>query len=400
MVKTFNDFIFECEHYTHSQEYLEFMRECSEITLMEQYLKNQEYMKENDELIQSSNIEERYFSESITQGDIDHMYDVLYEKSEGFFNTIKNGISKIIKTIKNFFIRSDKDAGKKEKKKAKLLKRLGKLKESDIPAIQEIVEKARRAAGKFVPLKGKQPGEKIVKDAIKFKLPKDIRDWVIVGLTTEAIADVSGFANQDMGPISIDSLERALNDLDFNHSNTVNATITNLKETWKATIKHGMVIHTKAKKIREHRDQFWKIENKLLGENSSGGGKIDQYQQQIYDKNEEKQQELTQKYNAETDKLKHGQYSNADERNAIKKDANKIAQKKVDKNVNLGNKINTSNELKTILSACIGNSISLLIGCDKFDIIFANEMLKLLGMDKNNDDTNNNNEEVEDTSEE
>lgn len=100
---TFNDFMLECELYPYSNEYFELMKESSELELMEKYLENQKFVRNNSKIINSGNFMEGYFSESIDTGNITALTEAAAEKAKGLLSKIGNMIKKLLGPIINFF---------------------------------------------------------------------------------------------------------------------------------------------------------------------------------------------------------------------------------------------------------------------------------------------------------
>ena len=97
---TFKDFIYECENYEYSNEYYVIMKESAEISLMENYIANQEYLKES---VIPDSISEGYFSESVDNDRIQQIMEAAEEKKEGLWNKIKTAIVKAWGVVVNFF---------------------------------------------------------------------------------------------------------------------------------------------------------------------------------------------------------------------------------------------------------------------------------------------------------
>ena len=79
---TFRDFIYECENYEYSNEYYEIMKESSEVLLMENYIANQEYLKES---VIPDGISEGYFSEAADDDKIQQIMEAAEEKKKNIF---------------------------------------------------------------------------------------------------------------------------------------------------------------------------------------------------------------------------------------------------------------------------------------------------------------------------
>ena len=67
MAQTYKDLVVECSMYPHSNEAYDLFKECSELSVMERFLENQEFMQEQQEKITKENITltESFFAESV-----------------------------------------------------------------------------------------------------------------------------------------------------------------------------------------------------------------------------------------------------------------------------------------------------------------------------------------------
>ena len=122
MAYTYRDFLNECENYNHSKEHYEIMKECAELMLMEQFVSDQQFTKEN-----TTTFSEGYLMESVGDDYITEAEEKLGAKTLALVKKICAAIAKTVKNffkwIKNLFKKSkvDKLAGIKlsEEEKAK-----------------------------------------------------------------------------------------------------------------------------------------------------------------------------------------------------------------------------------------------------------------------------------------
>lgn len=132
MAQTFNDFIKECELFEHSKEHYELMKECAELTLMEKYIEDQTFMKENAVVIGDMNLNESYMPAADTDEKIREITEAAEEKKKSFWAKVWEVISAPFRAIINFFKKIiDKITRKAELEKleaanAKLKERAGK----------------------------------------------------------------------------------------------------------------------------------------------------------------------------------------------------------------------------------------------------------------------------------
>ncbi len=103
MAQTFNDFVMECACYGHSKEHYDLMKECAELTLMESYLADQQFMTENADSIKSHTFTESYFQESATGETVEQITESVQTKAKAIWGKIKGGFKKIISTVVKFF---------------------------------------------------------------------------------------------------------------------------------------------------------------------------------------------------------------------------------------------------------------------------------------------------------
>ena len=117
---TLGEFVEYAETYEYSKEYYELQKECSEIALMEMYLKANRYVKENGNIADETILS---FNESV---DIEYIEEGVKEGLKKVGKTLKNigkriidGLVAIYKAVVNFFTKTIPDALKKLKDKIK-----------------------------------------------------------------------------------------------------------------------------------------------------------------------------------------------------------------------------------------------------------------------------------------
>lgn len=83
------------------------MKECSELSLMERYYQNQQFITENVDILEEYTFTEGYLSEAEGKfGEkLSALGDKIKTKSSGLWNKIKAGIKKLIEAIRKFFAR-------------------------------------------------------------------------------------------------------------------------------------------------------------------------------------------------------------------------------------------------------------------------------------------------------
>ena len=82
---TVKEFMYQLENYEYSKEHYDLMKECSELELMEQFISDQKYMKENV-------MNESYYSESVDDESLVAIQESFKEKLDGVIEKIKNTI--------------------------------------------------------------------------------------------------------------------------------------------------------------------------------------------------------------------------------------------------------------------------------------------------------------------
>lgn len=100
--QTFGDFVAECKMYQFSEERFNIMKEMSEFKLMEQFIENQKYIKENSTFIESVVLKDGYLSESEDSLTLMELTESANKKGESIWKKIINGIVKIWKTFVRF----------------------------------------------------------------------------------------------------------------------------------------------------------------------------------------------------------------------------------------------------------------------------------------------------------
>lgn len=105
MGQTFNDFVAECTAFDHSRENYELMKECAEITLMEQYISDQTFMVENVAELTTNTFTESYFSEAVDAEKITSITEAMEAKKDGLFKKIFEGLKKIWDKFVKFIVK-------------------------------------------------------------------------------------------------------------------------------------------------------------------------------------------------------------------------------------------------------------------------------------------------------
>lgn len=102
MAKTFKDFIIECENFEYSQEYYDLMKECSELSLMEKYIENQLYLMDNP-ITESVSLDNGYLMESANESELEIITEKALEKAKGIGNKIWSGLKRMLNSVVSFF---------------------------------------------------------------------------------------------------------------------------------------------------------------------------------------------------------------------------------------------------------------------------------------------------------
>lgn len=106
MARTFNDFLFECDNFDHSEEYYGYLKECHEMDLMATFLENQQFVTENSEVVGNLNEGvEINFTESASSEDYESIVKNFNEKVNKTHGSFWNKVKGLIRTICNFFRR-------------------------------------------------------------------------------------------------------------------------------------------------------------------------------------------------------------------------------------------------------------------------------------------------------
>lgn len=100
MAKTFSEFAYECINYGHSQENYDIMKESAELSLMNQYIENQQFNAENSAMLESY---EGFFTESTSENNIQILTESFAEKAKSLGKKIANGFKKLLDTVIKFF---------------------------------------------------------------------------------------------------------------------------------------------------------------------------------------------------------------------------------------------------------------------------------------------------------
>ena len=101
---TVKEFLLEYENYNHSKERYDLMKECAELSLLNQYISNQEFMAENAEQLfgEDSSFNESYFCEKVDADTLKQLKDKAANKAGKIWGIIVNGVKKILKAVVNF----------------------------------------------------------------------------------------------------------------------------------------------------------------------------------------------------------------------------------------------------------------------------------------------------------
>lgn len=107
MARTFRDLVLELENYKYSKEHYELMKESAELLLMDQFVENQRFMKEN-----TVNFTEGYLIEATSEEQIQQITESINEKAGKIWITISASVKKyvgaVMTYIKNLFAKKDR----------------------------------------------------------------------------------------------------------------------------------------------------------------------------------------------------------------------------------------------------------------------------------------------------
>jgi hypothetical protein len=101
---TVKEFLLEYENYDHSKEHYDLMKECAELSLLNQYISNQEFMAENAEQLfsEDSSFNESYFCEKVDADTLKQLKEKASNKAGKIWGVIVAGVKKIIRAVVNF----------------------------------------------------------------------------------------------------------------------------------------------------------------------------------------------------------------------------------------------------------------------------------------------------------
>ena len=94
---TIRDLINECKNYQYSQEYYNIMKESAELMLMEQFVSDQQFAKEN-----TTTFSEGYLMESVGDEQISAINESIKEKAIGIVKNITVSLNKAVMLVKTF----------------------------------------------------------------------------------------------------------------------------------------------------------------------------------------------------------------------------------------------------------------------------------------------------------
>lgn len=95
---TIRDFINECKNYQYSQEYYDIMKESAELLIMEQFVADQKFNKENTTVFS-----EGYLTEACSEEQVESINESIKEKAGNLVNKIGTSLNNAIKAVKAFF---------------------------------------------------------------------------------------------------------------------------------------------------------------------------------------------------------------------------------------------------------------------------------------------------------
>lgn len=278
-MKTFKDFLVECENYPNSMEAYDLMKECAELTVTAQFLENQRFLQENADLVGGKaedgseiSFTEGYFVEAAEAATIENIEKSFCEKANNIGTKIKNGVLKIINVFRNFFTKIinkfDADTKAISDVRKKFVENIDKIKVDDLnKTLGEIAGKAG-----FVPTSN-QPFAK------KIKLSEDTKKSLSMDLIAAALSDTyiyakingnveksnSGHNSFRNAPISASRLVKIIGTIDGKKLD-IETSVKELEAAMSEGWRNGIEINVNGAKLKSIIDQLTAIEERIKKE--------------------------------------------------------------------------------------------------------------------------------------
>lgn len=287
MATTFKDFIAECEMYPYSRENFELMKECSELALSEKFIKDQIFLAEAREKLESTEIvfEEGYFQESVDATSLEVLTEKYNAKSGSILAKLARAALKVFNTFAKFFAKIGNKFDPITSKGQNVLSKLNSITLDDdkIQRIRTIVDNAKRAEASAFPIKKNQPYFKNIK--LKYgghdQEINELRNDLAVALSdktvvAEALLDDSG-DNIDMQRIGImdpDDIKNAGMSLAIGKEKEIVNVVKSLYNSWNYVKQKGLVIDVNTKAINKTAEDLQKVCDKIKQSVDSISGQI------------------------------------------------------------------------------------------------------------------------------
>lgn len=272
MAKTFKAFMDECMYYPHSQESLELMKECAELSLTEKYIEDQQFLLENTHLLdEATGITSGYFSEAVNDASLEVMMEKATTKALSIKSRIWKGLQKIVGVFQKFFQKIGNNFDEVTSGAQKCVDKLAKLQldEASYKKLQTVVKNARAKAQNFAPVANQPYGKKI---KINYQATDaglaDLKAWLAAGLSnTTVVADVtwseSTSGGTNIGALSAEQIKDAIVGFALDGKGNLKGCLTNLASTFADAKQNGITIRVNTKAINKNAEDLGKIKSKL-----------------------------------------------------------------------------------------------------------------------------------------
>ena len=278
-MKTFKDFLVECENYPNSMEAYDLMKECAELTVTAQFLENQRFLQENADLVGGKcedgtevSFTEGYFVEAAEAATIESIEQSFCEKANNIGTKIKNGVLKIINVFRNFFTKIinkfDADTKVIVDVRKRFIENIDKIKVDDLnKTLKEIAEK-----NGFTPT-ANQPFAK------KIKLSDDTKKSLSMDLIAAALSDTYIYAKTNVSveknnagvnslrnaPVSASRLVKIIGTIDGKKLD-IETSVKELEAAMSEGWRNGIEINVNGGKLKSIIDKLTAIEERIKKE--------------------------------------------------------------------------------------------------------------------------------------
>lgn len=267
MAKTYNDLMVEAINFHHSAEHLRMMRECSEIALMDQYIEDVKFINEHADEFAACNFDEGYFSESVSDNDLQYMMERSIFKKKSLLHKILQGLMKLFYGFKTFSGKVSKAFDSTTKDAAEIVSALNKevLSPEKTKKVIEAVNKAYKKCPGFRPHK-EQPFASKLRVTVEDGNPnKEMVSRLAAGLSNKTVKAYAGMMTNDgpVGPIPITALRKAALSFVSGDPGDIVAAVSMLGSTWADVSKNGLDISVVPKDIERATDELTMVMNKI-----------------------------------------------------------------------------------------------------------------------------------------